>query len=55
MREGIGRAVDELDVTIQEIRAAIFALRQGTGEAPSELRTRVLSDNPQIVYDFPKA
>ncbi|QNP71660.1 GAF domain-containing protein [Streptomyces roseirectus] len=44
VREGVGRAVDELDVTIQEIRAAIFALRQGPGEAPSELRTRVLRE-----------
>ncbi|MFJ4920558.1 GAF domain-containing sensor histidine kinase [Streptomyces sp. NPDC088725] len=42
--EGIGKAVDELDVTIQEIRTAIFALQQGPAEAPSALRTRVLRE-----------
>ncbi|MEU9499156.1 GAF domain-containing protein [Streptomyces sp. NPDC048196] len=41
---GIGKAVDELDVTIQEIRTAIFALQQGPVEAPSGLRTRVLRE-----------
>ncbi|MEU3370700.1 GAF domain-containing sensor histidine kinase [Streptomyces sp. NPDC006711] len=41
---GIGQAVDELDVTIQEIRTAIFALQQGPAEAPSGLRTRVLRE-----------
>jgi signal transduction histidine kinase len=44
VEEGIGRAVDELDVTIQEIRTAIFALQQGPAEAPSGLRTRVLRE-----------
>ncbi|GHB25356.1 histidine kinase [Streptomyces viridiviolaceus] len=43
VREGVDRAVDELDVTIQEIRSAIFALRQPT-EAPAGLRTRVLRE-----------
>ena len=38
------RAVDELDVTIQEIRTAIFALQQGPAGAPSGLRTRVLRE-----------
>ncbi|MFH8567564.1 GAF domain-containing sensor histidine kinase [Streptomyces sp. NPDC017993] len=42
--EGIRTAVDELDVTIQEIRTAIFALQQGPVEAPSGLRTRVLRE-----------
>ncbi|MCB5912075.1 sensor histidine kinase [Streptomyces pinistramenti] len=42
--QGIGKAVDELDVTIQEIRTAIFALQQGPAEAPSGLRTRVLRE-----------
>ncbi|MEU5009108.1 GAF domain-containing protein [Streptomyces sp. NPDC021749] len=42
--EGIGKAVDELDVTIQEIRTAIFALQQSPVEAPSGLRTRVLRE-----------
>ncbi|MGW6400140.1 sensor histidine kinase [Streptomyces sp. NPDC055134] len=41
---GVGRAVDELDVTIQEIRTAIFALQQGPAEAPSGLRTRILRE-----------
>ncbi|MFI5756117.1 GAF domain-containing sensor histidine kinase [Streptomyces sp. NPDC051569] len=41
---GIGKAVDELDVTIQEIRTAIFALQQGSAEAPSGLRIRVLRE-----------
>ncbi|MFF4603929.1 GAF domain-containing sensor histidine kinase [Streptomyces sp. NPDC001339] len=41
---GVGKAVDELDTTIQEIRTAIFALQQGPAEAPSGLRTRVLRE-----------
>ena len=44
VRQGVGNAVDELDITIQEIRTAIFALRQGPTEAPSGLRTRVLRE-----------
>uniref|UniRef100_A0AAU3GVV1 GAF domain-containing protein n=1 Tax=Streptomyces sp. NBC_01401 TaxID=2903854 RepID=A0AAU3GVV1_9ACTN len=44
VQAGIGRAVDELDVTIQEIRTAIFALQQEPAEAPSALRTRVLRE-----------
>ncbi|QIY63579.2 GAF domain-containing sensor histidine kinase [Streptomyces sp. RPA4-2] len=44
VREGVGKAVDELDVTIQEIRTAIFALQQGPAETPSGLRTRVLRE-----------
>ncbi|MFJ3702528.1 MULTISPECIES: GAF domain-containing protein [unclassified Streptomyces] len=44
VQAGIGRAVDELDVTIQEIRTAIFALQQEPAEAPSGLRTRVLRE-----------
>jgi signal transduction histidine kinase len=43
VRDGVGGAVDELDVTIQEIRSAIFALRQ-PAEAPTGLRTRVLNE-----------
>ncbi|MFD5311373.1 sensor histidine kinase [Streptomyces ardesiacus] len=43
VRDGVGGAVDELDVTIQEIRSAIFALQQ-PAEAPSGLRTRVLRE-----------
>lgn len=44
VQAGIGRAVDELDVTIQEIRTAVFALRQEPEESPSGLRTRVLRE-----------
>ncbi|MET8408586.1 GAF domain-containing protein [Streptomyces sp. NPDC005195] len=44
VRKGVGKAVDELDVTIQEIRTAIFALQQGPAEVPSGLRTRVLRE-----------
>ncbi|WP_329153571.1 GAF domain-containing protein [Streptomyces sp. NBC_01456] len=41
--EGVGRAVDELDATIQEIRSAIIALQQGPAAVPG-LRTRVLRE-----------
>ncbi|MDX3454165.1 GAF domain-containing protein [Streptomyces sp. ME02-8801-2C] len=41
VRSGVGRAVDELDITIQEIRTAIFALQDDPGEVPSELSARV--------------
>ncbi|MET9410141.1 GAF domain-containing protein [Streptomyces sp. NPDC002935] len=44
VQRGVGKAVDELDVTIQEIRTAIFALQQGPAEARSGLRTRVLRE-----------
>ncbi|MFD5079707.1 GAF domain-containing sensor histidine kinase [Streptomyces sp. NPDC058371] len=44
VQQGVGKAVDELDVTIQEIRTAIFALQQGPSEVPSGLRTRVLRE-----------
>ncbi|MFE7458137.1 GAF domain-containing protein [Streptomyces sp. NPDC057554] len=47
-REGagelLGRAVDELDSTIQEVRTAIFALQQPPAEAPSTFRGRVLRE-----------
>ncbi|MEV7865330.1 GAF domain-containing protein [Streptomyces sp. NPDC088124] len=44
VHQGIDQAVEALDVTIQEIRAAIFALQQGPAEAPSGVRTRVLRE-----------
>ncbi len=44
VRRGVGKAVDELDVTIQEIRTAVFALQQGPAEFPAGLRTRVLRE-----------
>ncbi len=43
VRDGVGGAVGELDVTIQEMRSSIFALRQ-PAEAPVGLRTRVLRE-----------
>ncbi|MFG3662275.1 GAF domain-containing sensor histidine kinase [Streptomyces sp. NPDC047706] len=42
--EGVGNAVGELDVTIQEIRSSVFALRQDAAQPPSGLRTRVLRE-----------
>ncbi|GGU27301.1 sensor histidine kinase [Streptomyces lavendofoliae] len=44
VQEGVERAVGELDVTVQEIRTAVFALRPGPGEGPSDLSTRVLRE-----------
>jgi GAF domain-containing protein len=44
VQRGVGKAVDELDVTIQEIRTAIFALRPGPADVPSGLSTRVLRE-----------
>jgi len=44
VRQGVGNAVDELDITIQEIRTAIFALQQGPSEAPSGLCTGAAGD-----------
>ncbi|WP_432148406.1 GAF domain-containing protein [Streptomyces sp. bgisy029] len=42
--ELLGRAVDELDSTIQEVRTAIFALQQPPAKAPSTFRGRVLRE-----------
>ncbi|MEV6796372.1 GAF domain-containing protein [Streptomyces sp. NPDC051320] len=42
--ELIGRAGDELNSTIQDVRTAIFALQQPPAEAPSTLRGRVLRE-----------
>ncbi|MHC3471276.1 sensor histidine kinase [Streptomyces sp. 7R007] len=44
VRAGVGKAVDELDITIQEIRTAIFALQQDPAERPAGLRTNVLRE-----------
>ncbi|RST17866.1 GAF domain-containing protein [Streptomyces sp. WAC05374] len=44
VRAGVERAVAELDVTVQEIRTAVFALQQSPAEAPSGLRIRVLRE-----------
>ncbi|WP_069736643.1 GAF domain-containing protein [Streptomyces sp. EN27] len=40
----LGRAVDELDSTIQEVRTAIFALQQPPTAAPSTFRGQVLRE-----------
>ncbi|MFE2478170.1 GAF domain-containing protein [Streptomyces sp. NPDC059389] len=40
----LGRAVDELDSTIQEVRTAIFALQQPPSDAPTSVRGRILRE-----------
>ncbi|MDI3408285.1 GAF domain-containing protein [Streptomyces cavernicola] len=40
----IGKAVDELESTIQEVRTAIFALQQPPVDAPTSLRGKVLKE-----------
>jgi GAF domain-containing protein len=40
----LGRAVDELQSTVQEVRTAIFALQQSPADAPTSLRGRVLRE-----------
>ncbi|MFI9290580.1 GAF domain-containing protein [Streptomyces gardneri] len=40
----LGRAVDELDSTIQEVRTTIFALQQPPADAPTSFRGRVLRE-----------
>jgi len=48
VRTGIGKAVDELDATIQEVRTTIYALQHGdTDDEPDTLRTRVLREGSQ--------
>ncbi|MFC9246347.1 GAF domain-containing protein [Streptomyces sp. NPDC057136] len=42
--ELLGRAVDELDSTIQEVRTTIFALQQPPAEVPTTFRGRVLRE-----------
>ncbi|WP_392967840.1 GAF domain-containing protein [Streptomyces sp. LN245] len=40
----LGRAVDELEATVQEVRTAIFALQQPPADAPTTLRGKVLRE-----------
>ncbi|MEU5216445.1 GAF domain-containing protein [Streptomyces sp. NPDC020807] len=40
----LGKAVDELDSTIQEVRTTIFALQQPPADAPTSFRGRVLRE-----------
>ncbi|MEV6245299.1 GAF domain-containing protein [Streptomyces sp. NPDC051742] len=42
--ELLGRAVDELDSTIQEVRTTIFALQQPPADAPASFRGKVLRE-----------
>ncbi|WP_406016582.1 GAF domain-containing protein [Streptomyces sp. NBC_00984] len=53
--ELLGRAVDELDSTIQEVRTAIFALQQPPAEAPATFRGQVLRETggAAAVLGFP--
>ncbi|OKI06304.1 histidine kinase [Streptomyces sp. CB02923] len=44
VREGVDKALDELDATVQEIRTAIIALQQGPTGTPAGLRARVLEE-----------
>lgn len=47
VRERIGRAVDDLDETIREIRQTIFALHETVDTASDSLRARVLREAAQ--------
>ncbi|MFE1290488.1 GAF domain-containing protein [Streptomyces sp. NPDC058751] len=40
----LGRAVDELEATVQEVRTAIFALQQPPADAPTTFRGKVLHE-----------
>ncbi|MHB9850929.1 GAF domain-containing protein [Streptomyces krungchingensis] len=40
----LGRAVDELQATVQEVRTAIFALQQPPADAPTTFRGKVLRE-----------
>ncbi|WP_078629036.1 GAF domain-containing protein [Streptomyces sp. 142MFCol3.1] len=42
--EMLGRAVDELQATVQEVRTAIFALQQPPADAPTTFRGKVLRE-----------
>ncbi|GGX51859.1 histidine kinase [Streptomyces minutiscleroticus] len=44
VRARLGRAVEELESTVQEVRTAIFALQQPPAAAPASLRGRVLRE-----------
>ncbi|WP_329526294.1 GAF domain-containing protein [Streptomyces sp. NBC_01462] len=44
VHEILGRAVDELQSTVQEVRTAIFALQQPPADAPTTLRGKVLRE-----------
>ncbi|MFF2381738.1 GAF domain-containing protein [Streptomyces sp. NPDC058108] len=48
VREVLGRAVDELQSTVQEVRTAIFALQQPPADAPTTLRGKVLRETAGV-------
>ncbi|MFE3264737.1 GAF domain-containing protein [Streptomyces sp. NPDC059215] len=48
VREILGRAVDELQSTVQEVRTAIFALQQPPADAPTTLRGKVLRETAGV-------
>lgn len=52
--ELLGRAVDELDSTIQEVRTTIFALQQPPADAPTSVRGKVLreTDGAAVLLGF---
>ena len=43
-RDRIERAIDELDITVKEIRQTIFALHETMGESAGGVRTRILRE-----------
>ncbi|MGW3412506.1 GAF domain-containing protein [Streptomyces sp. NPDC000888] len=45
VHDTLGRAVDELQSTIQEVRTAIFALQQPPADAPTTFRGKVLRES----------
>ncbi|MFJ9242713.1 GAF domain-containing protein [Streptomyces sp. NPDC101776] len=53
--EVLGRAVDELQSTIQEVRTAIFALQQPPAEVPTGLRGQVLREAAATLAFQPSA
>ncbi|MEU4925631.1 GAF domain-containing protein [Streptomyces yokosukanensis] len=48
VQDMLGKAVDELESTVQEVRTAIFALQQPPAEAPTTLRGRVLRETAGV-------
>ncbi|WP_030746808.1 GAF domain-containing sensor histidine kinase [Streptomyces sp. NRRL F-5135] len=54
LAELLGRVVDELDSTIQEVRTTIFTLQQPPAEAPTSVRGQVLreTDGAAVLLGF---
>ncbi|MEU6353836.1 GAF domain-containing protein [Streptomyces sp. NPDC047072] len=49
VHEILGRAVDELRATVQEVRTAIFTLQQPPADAPTTFRGRVLRETAAVL------